>query len=379
MILDPRDNSVAVFKPVEFLSNQYATFRDIGEIESIGVDHLGVRLNSNDCPWYVQNHELDLCYKYPFLRPSLSRPIELWDVPRPPNGRYTFYAANNKDKPNPLQIRCINLSDLVGLTFFCSGRAIYAIHAHKNSRSFALDTYSRLTPTVQKYALLRYFPLNTDQETINEVWVRESQPFPERTRILMMRTSQRTEVFGPEGGHRRSNYAQLMCGPPTALLYHVPACGETISVFGVASHSLASRKNPESPVIPYRGNMSLMHHSQASLEDVAHVELYIHPLEYARCSGMLVTHDDGREEALGQRRIGLPDIEIVSMSRPGRLHYRRFQTPNGHWRLKVIFSTDNNPRTVDANDGWFSQSMMGIVTWSFDWRNDQIAILNTKY
>ena len=43
-----------------------------------------------------------------------------------------------------------------------------------------------------------------------------------------------------------------------------------------------------------------MHRSQASLKDVAHVELYIYILEDDRCSGILIKHNDGREEALGQ-------------------------------------------------------------------------------
>ncbi|KAH8800817.1 hypothetical protein F5884DRAFT_539499 [Xylogone sp. PMI_703] len=159
-----------------------------------------------------------------------------------------------------------------------------------------------------------------------------------------------------------------MRGPTTALLYHVPACGDPISVYGAASHSPALRRKAKSPTVPGSGDMPLMHHFQASLQNVARVEFYIHPLEDTRCSGILITYEDGREQALGQRRIGLPNVEIISVSRPCRLHFKPFQMPDGHWRLKVMFSSDNSPRSVDADDGWFSQFMMGAVRWSLSRR-----------
>jgi len=115
-----------------------------------------------------------------------------------------------------------------------------------------------------------------------------------------------------------------------------------------------------------------MYRSQASLKDVAHIEAYIHVLEGNRCSGIMVKHDDGREETLGQRRVGLSNVQTISVSRPSQIHYRPFQTSNGHWHLNVIFSTLDNPSIVDADKGWITQVMTGIAVWSFDWRNDQL-------
>ncbi|RFU33319.1 hypothetical protein B7463_g2988, partial [Scytalidium lignicola] len=290
---NPQDNCANTCKPaLEFLGNRYKIFEDTSVTEPLGVDHLGVRFNSKNCPWYLQNKDLELCYK--------------------------------------------------------------------------------------KYALLRYFPLNKGHETVNQIWVRETQHFPERTRTIMIRTSQRTEIFGLDNSDRRSNYIQLTCGATTALLYHVPAYGDPISVFGAVSQSPALQPTSESPEVPNGRDMPSMYNSQASLRNVASVELYIHILEDARCSGILITHDDGREEALGQRRIGLPNIQPISISRPSQIHYRRFQTSNGHWRLNIMFSTDDNPRIVDVDDGWLGQSMMGTAIWSFDWCNDQFRVFDAE-
>jgi hypothetical protein len=60
-----RDESAQVCKPdVEFLNNQYATVKNTtGVVEQLGVDHLGVRSNSDDCPWYIKKKDVKLCYK----------------------------------------------------------------------------------------------------------------------------------------------------------------------------------------------------------------------------------------------------------------------------------------------------------------------------
>jgi hypothetical protein len=121
-----------------------------------------------------------------------------------------------------------------------------------------------------------------------------------------------------------------------------------------------------------------MNSSQASLEDVEHVEFYIHTLEDFRCSGILVQHDDGRKEALGQRRVGLPNIQTISIWRPSQMHCKRFQTSDGYWRLNIMFSTPHNQRLADADEGWQSQDMAGTAMWFLDWRNDKLQFINAK-
>ncbi|TAQ83463.1 hypothetical protein B7494_g8213 [Chlorociboria aeruginascens] len=336
---------------LEFLGNQYFLFKeDASAAKPLGVDHLG----------------------HPFLRPSLDRSLELWNVStRPEKGSYRFYGAD-ENKSNPQQIQCITLSELIGITIVCAGRVIYAIHGHKNHHSSAIDTYLSLSPSAQKVALLLYFPLNPGSETIDEVWVRESLPFPERNRTIMLRTSQRTQIFGPNDQDQRCHYFPLAYGLATSLLYHVPASGNPISVFGAVSTSPSLPTALEPNAVFNGGGTPSMYRSQASLKDVAHIEAYIHVLEGNRCSGILVKHEDGREEALGQRRFGLSNVQTISISRPSQIHYKPFQTSNGHWHLKLIFSTLDNPNIVDTDKGWITQVMTGIAVWSFDWRNEQL-------
>lgn len=108
----------------------------------------------------------------------------------------------------------------------------------------------------------------------------------------------------------------------------------------------------ESSEIPDTGDPKSPYRTEISLKDIVHVEVYTHPLEEgARCSGLLVRHSDGRQEALGQRRVGLPDIQTTSVSRPSQMHYRRFKNSNGHWRVNIMFSTNGSPRVVDVDQG----------------------------
>jgi hypothetical protein len=105
--------------------------------------------------------------------------------------------------------------------------------------------------------------------------------------MLQICTSQRTEIFGPNGNDPRCRYVQLACGITTSLLYHDPAFGDPISIFGAVSPSPTLQPIPEPPKALNRGYAPSMHCSQASLNDVEHVELYVHTLEDFRCSGNL--------------------------------------------------------------------------------------------
>jgi hypothetical protein len=121
-----------------------------------------------------------------------------------------------------------------------------------------------------------------------------------------------------------------------------------------------------------------MHHSQASLNNVAYVELYIHSLD-ASCNGILIKHKDGREEALGQRRVGLSNIQTTTVLTPSRMYHKRFRTSNECWRLKVIFSTLDEPKIcMDRDEGWLSNNMVGTITWNFDWKNDELQFFDAE-
>ena len=50
--------------PLEFLGNQYLLSKeDASAAKPLGVDHLGVRSTSGDCPWYLQNDDLELRFE----------------------------------------------------------------------------------------------------------------------------------------------------------------------------------------------------------------------------------------------------------------------------------------------------------------------------
>jgi hypothetical protein len=121
-----------------------------------------------------------------------------------------------------------------------------------------------------------------------------------------------------------------------------------------------------------------MHCSQASLKHVEHVELYIHPLEDFICSGILIQHYDGLQEALGQRRVGLPGVETTTISRPSQIHYQPFRTADGHERLKIMFSTSDGPGLVDSEKSWHSRPMLGTATWSFNWIDDVLRLSDAE-
>jgi len=60
------------------------------------------------------------------------------------------------------------------------------------------------------------------------------------------------------------------------------------------------------------------------------------------------------------------------------MYYKRSQTSNGYWRLNVMFSTNDDPRLVDVDEGWFNQVMAGTAMWFFDWRNDQLQFFDAE-
>jgi hypothetical protein len=70
-----------------------------------------------------------------------------------------------------------------------------------------------------------------------------------------------------------------------------------------------------------------MHHSQALLNNVVYVKLYIHSLD-ASCNRILIKHKDRQKEALGQRHVSLSNIQTITVLTPFQMYYKRFQTSN---------------------------------------------------
>ena len=74
---------------------------------------------------------------------------------------------------------------------------------------------------------------------------------------------------------------------------------------------------PSEPNIVFNGgSTSAIYRSQASLKYITHIKAYIHILEGAKYNRILIKYNDGRKEALGQRRVGLSNIQTISISRP---------------------------------------------------------------
>jgi hypothetical protein len=114
-------------------------------------------------------------FEYPFLRPSPDQHLEFWDVPkRPEEGSYRLHAIDSETEPSPVQIRTINLDSLVGLTFFCAGKSIKGIYPHKSPDSSPFEAFNALGSVQPELTFVRYFPLNSGQETINQIWVVEN-------------------------------------------------------------------------------------------------------------------------------------------------------------------------------------------------------------
>lgn len=124
--------------------------------------------------------------------------------------------------------------------------------------------------------------------------------------------------------------------------------------------------------------------NQASLVDVIYVELYTHPLENNKCSGMLVRHSDGREESLGQRLAGLPDVVTTSVSNPAHIHHKAlsWRSPSGdHQRhVKLAFSSPDSPETLEVKEDYGTEAMDGVVVWYIEtaWWHDEIHFVGPE-
>jgi hypothetical protein len=325
--------------------------------------------------------------KYPFLRPALDQPFDLWDVPnRPDEGSYRLHLTGSKRNTNPLQLRTLELDSIVGISFFCSFRSIYGIYAHENPHSSSFEAFNALGISHSDTVFVRYFPLNRGQETITQIWVVEHRgmmngpsltltvrakqliyywPFGSDT--IQICTTKRVQSFGLNSDHFDRDHILIACAPVRTLLYNAPPIGSPISVFGAISPTLNMEQNPRPPQIP-RSMPSLMRlFSQASLEHVKQVEICIELNPDQKCIGMLFTYQDGTAEALGQRRVGFPGVQMVLVDEPLQLHYSNphFLDRQADQNLRICFSTSETDESLEMRMGWNTREMRGSVWWAF--------------
>jgi hypothetical protein len=187
---------------------------------------------------------------------------------------------------------------------------------------------------------------------------------------LQICTTKRVQTFGPNPGNKNRKHTQIACAPVQSLIYNTPQAGRPISTFGAISPEPKMEPSPKIPQSPRTMPVGV-NSSRASLEHVQHVKIYIGRRAPYKCVGMLLTYQDGRAEALGQRPVGFPDIQTVLVNLPLQIHYSSWQV-EGHWCLRIYFSTPEKVQGLDHRRGWSTRNMKGSVWWALAVENDYL-------
>jgi hypothetical protein len=115
--------------------------------------------------------------------------------------------------------------------------------------------------------------------------------------------------------------------------------------------------------------------SRASLEQVKHVEICIELCQPQKCIGMLFTYQDGSAEALGQRRVGFPGVQMLLVDEPLQIHFCSWRDPGFAYsaNLGIRFSTlKEQDKSSDPKRGWQTRDMKGSLWWVLDGEYDRL-------
>lgn len=283
------------------------------------------------------------------------------------------------------RISCVPLDNCVtGLTVIFSGGYIYGLHAHREGVSDTLN-YPKVHYRLRELVWL-YFPLGKAEE-IQAIWIcskkdRSSYAFmvglclfalyfnwlPVGSNLQQIRTSHdRTYKFGEYMADHHCTIQCLSYGPVKYLLHEDPEPGEPILGLGASGHT--KEYNVDKPKYPttieYPFFSLAIYYSQASLEGVCRVECFLDSIYLGEinrpCIGLILEYANGRQEVLGECRIGIS--QTVHINAPSMLHLKPGHSEGFHSR--VWFTTSTSEAQALHSRGWHGGRMCGMLTLWF--------------
>ncbi|KAF5577393.1 hypothetical protein FPCIR_12161 [Fusarium pseudocircinatum] len=186
------------------------------------------------------------------LSPSLSRPVQLWDIPSPPNpstkGLELLLVPRGTDATC---IRTLDLRNIIGITFFYYRGTLMGLHAHTPEDPTALTTVKEILSDYEPNLVWIYMPIAHGDRIVRfglRTW-RNDREEPASHHMALLMTTKLAGDFslGPNYNEEDMNY--FFRGTPTVLFHNMPAKGG-ITLLGLAGNKTQERlRAPRFPII----------------------------------------------------------------------------------------------------------------------------------
>lgn len=260
-----------------------------------------------------------------------------------------------------------------GITVFFHSGCPIALHSHTSSAPTAIETFRRISPSVQYSCVWLYFSLSELDEVLSiSTQFIDSGDFKVRQRPcrLLITTKMQGEI--KLGQHLASPFSMVTtetCRRPLLVNNHHPFA---LSVY--KAHQTRSYQTDD--IVPADTASPLIsdgYLTEASLENVAAAHVFTLS-DSQLCTGILLQYKDGTSRCLGQFRLGLD--QMVSVSHPTQMYYttatHTYPLPIGkHKGILVEFAT-GSPSQGGGDGGkadWMCQAMTGVAEFWVTHRN----------
>ncbi|KAG4293769.1 hypothetical protein FPRO06_00354 [Fusarium proliferatum] len=186
------------------------------------------------------------------LSPSLSRPVQLWDIPSPPNPRTKgLEVLLFPRRVDATCIRTLDLRNITGITFFYYRGTLMGLHAHTLGGPTALTTVRDILSDYEPYLVWIYMPIAHGDRIMRfglRTW-RNDREEPANHHMALLMTTKLAGDFslGPNFNEEDMNY--IFQGTPAVLFHNTPAKGG-ITLLGLAGDKTQERlRAPRFPII----------------------------------------------------------------------------------------------------------------------------------
>ncbi|KAF5551720.1 hypothetical protein FNAPI_7326 [Fusarium napiforme] len=251
------------------------------------------------------------------LGPSLSRPIQLWDIPSPPNpttkGLELLLVPRGTDATC---IRTLDLRNITGITFFYYRGTLMGLHAHTPEDPIALTTVKDILSDYEPNLVWIYMPIAHGDRIVRfglRTW-RNDREEPASHHMCLLMTTKLAGDFslGPNFHDEDMNY--FFRGTPTVLFHNTPAKGG-ITLLGLAGDKNQERlRAPRFPIISLSMDQLINGGDAVTvdipLKNAVRIDIFTERATgYMR--GFILEYKNGAKRSAGQCRVGIDPVMIL--------------------------------------------------------------------
>ncbi|SCN72497.1 uncharacterized protein FFM5_00418 [Fusarium fujikuroi] len=317
------------------------------------------------------------------LSPSLSRPVQLWDIPSPPSPRTKgLEVLLFPRRVDATCIRTLDLRNITGITFFYYRGTLMGLHAHTLEDPTALTTVRDILSDYEPYLVWIYMPIAHGDRIMRfglRTW-RNDREEPANHHMAVLMTTKLAGDFslGPNFNEEDMNY--IFQGTPAVLFHNTPAKGG-ITLLGLAGGKTQERlRAPRFPIIALSIDQ-LINGGDAitvdiSLKNAVRIDIFTErSTGYLR--GFILEYENGAQRSAGQCRVGVDPVTVCH--RPVSFCYRTLYggdlDKNKHYELVCCSETGDQHYGHGFNNGLWTCSDFGLYAkaWCDDVTTDLYA------